>query len=767
MRPFRERISIPLLAAMLAVGLLLGGLLVGYEPVGADPDLMYRPIKSELARALRAGALPFWSDRFGLGVPLVAESHAAAFYPPNWVAYRVLGVPPAYRLMMWLHCVALVGTTYAYARQLGLTDWGAALAGVSFTLCGFQAIHSGHEPFYHILPYLPLCLLLAEQYAAGGRIDRLALLGLAWAAQLTLGHFQIQFWTGTLVLLVGGWRVVTDRRPWSRAAALAAGLAWGAAIAAPQLALTRELTEVSGFDRPFTYISNYAFPPAHWAQPALPLAYTDLAGGPESAYWKGTHMTTGAESCLYVGTVPLILAAVGLAGRDRTLAPWKWAVAASLAVATMPRWWLDGYWLLTRLPGFGYFRCPTRYTAITSLGLALLAGRGLDRALPARRFRDGLVLAIAFGAAAFAWSAWWWQGPEFRKFQGEGAWPALRFGSAAAAWAIGLVAVVAWRRGRIGAWGPIAATLVELGALYYRSQVCWGWSVPFPEGSPIVSRLAREPDVGLIAGRLEDLAARAGLTAAYPYLGITPPPPNYLLESTWFPDRSSLPNNRRWMQRFGVTHGVWWAVDETTDVEAVAVGDDPALDRLLHGSKGEVPRRSWKLVRYAGAMPAAWVAQDAVVIDATDENDRWPKLATALAARDPARREAIYLRDEAPPAPRSPRARSARLRSWDGRTATVEHDGACDLVLRRTYYPGWTARVDEGPARTVFRVNGGLQAVRLDGAGVSRVELQYRPTGLRPAAGIAMGALAAAVTVLGPSLARARRDASRRAGEAR
>ncbi|HKM53689.1 MAG TPA: hypothetical protein VJY33_09785, partial [Isosphaeraceae bacterium] len=64
--------STPLLAAMAAVGLTLGGLLIGYEPVGDDPDLMYKPVKTELARALRSGTLPFWSDRFGLGIPLIA-----------------------------------------------------------------------------------------------------------------------------------------------------------------------------------------------------------------------------------------------------------------------------------------------------------------------------------------------------------------------------------------------------------------------------------------------------------------------------------------------------------------------------------------------------------------------------------------------------------------------------------------------------------------------------------------------------------------------
>ena len=750
MDPLR-RLPLPLLAAALAVGLVLGGLWIGFEPVGADPDLMYRPIKAELARALRAGRLPYWSEHFGLGVPLVAESHAGAFYPPNWLAYRALGVAAAYRLMMWLHSIALAVATYAYARRLGLTDWGAALAGVSFALCGFQAIHSGHEPFYHAMPYLPLCLLLADRFAAGGRWGWLAGLALAWGAQWTLGHFQTQFWTGVLVLGLGLWRAAADRRP--RPLGLVAALAWGAAVAAPQLALTRELTAVAGFERPFVYLSNYSFPPAHWAQPALPYAFMDLAGGPQSAYWH-SHETTGAEACFYVGTVPLVLAAIGLVVRDRALAPWKWVVAASLVAATMPRWWQDGFWLLTRLPGFGHFRCPARYTALASLGLALLAGRGLDRAIAARRFRLGLSLALAFGAAAFAWSAWWWShDPVLRKFLGEWPWPAIRFGTAAAAWAVAVAAIVAWRRGSIGAWGPLAATLVELAALYYHSTVSWGWSVPFPEGSPIVRRLARESGVGLIAGRLESLPARAGLTAAYPYLGITPPPPNYLLETTRFPDRVAEPPLRRWMRRFGVTHGVWWSADSSPAAEVVAEGEDPALDRLFHGGSGEITRRVWKLVRYPDAAPPAWVALTA------GEVADWQWLYDRLASRDPALPEAFYIREDAPPPARSPRARAARVRSWDGRTAVVEHDGACDLIVRRTPYPGWTARIDDGPEQPVGKANA-LQAVRLDGIGVSRVVLRYRPTALRPASRLALAALVAAVLVLGLSASRRRPNPS-------
>src|SRR5262245_49855126 len=204
-----------MLAAVGVVAIVMAPVLVGFAPQGGDPELMYQPIKSELGRALAEGRLPFWSDRFGLGVPLVAESHVAAFYPPNWLFYRIWDVGTAYRLTLWLHSVAIAAATYAYARTLGIGLAGSATAALGFSLCGFQAVHAVHEPFYHLMPFLPLCLLLADRYASTGRLAWLAGLAIAWGVQVTLGHFQIQMWTAGLVLLAGGWRAVgpATRRP--------------------------------------------------------------------------------------------------------------------------------------------------------------------------------------------------------------------------------------------------------------------------------------------------------------------------------------------------------------------------------------------------------------------------------------------------------------------------------------------------------------------------------------------------------------------------
>ena len=750
----RSRFSAAALAAPIAVGLTLACLAIGYEPIQGDPDLMYRPIKAELARSLARGSLPFWSDRLGLGVPLAAESHVAAFYPLNWVLYSVLSVPAAYRLALWLHTVATAAATFAYARTVGLSAWGGSLAALAFSLCGFQASHAGHEPLYHALPFLPLCLLAADRLAASGRVRWVAILALAWGAQLTVGHFQIQLWTGGLVLLTGIWRVFADGRPKARALALGLALALGACIAAPQLALTWELTSVTSFTRAFDQLSNYAFPPAHLIQAALPTMFVPHAGLDEVTYW-GPLTTSSGESTFYVGTVPLTLACIGLigGGRLRGLAPWRWIAAAGLAVATMPHWWPLGYWVVTCIPGFGWFRCPARYTLMSSLGLALVAGGGLDRAISTKRFRLGLTLAITLALASLAGAIWLAAQPRYRATFGEPTLP-YRFGSAILLWIVGVILVIAWRRGRLGAWALVAITAIELGVLYHLGPVRWGWSVPIAEESPILRRLVEETDLGLIAGQLENLPLRSGLTPAYPYLGIPPPSPNYLLEATRSVTASKVPGSVRWLRRFGVTHGVWHEGDAIPDAETLWVANDPLLDKLLRNGRETSPAARYAVVRYHHVWPSAWVCRSASV--AAD----WDTLYRRL-SRSENRDEAWFERRDVPPDLHSPRASSARVLAWDGRTAVVEHDGTCDLVVRRTFYPGWKASLDGGGELVIHKANGGLQSVRLEGLGPSHVHFSYRPASLKLAAMVSLGSIALCVFALAGSGYRAIRSRHR------
>jgi hypothetical protein len=734
--------------AVCAVGVVLSPVLVGFAPLDGDPELMYQPIKAELGRALRSGRLPFWSNRFGLGVPLIAESHVAAFYPLNWFFYGVCGVTTGYCLSLWLHSVGLVLATFMYARGLGIEPTGCGLAAVCFALCGFQAVHLVHEPFYHLMPFLPLCLYLGDRYALTGRWSWLAGLALAWGTQLTLGHFQIQMWTGGLVLITGSWLALGStkgsRQQIGRICGLVIGLGWGAAIAWVQLGLTWELTRIAGFVRPPEFLSNYLFPPAHWAQFALPAVFLGRPLGAGDTYW-GRQGTTPGEACAYVGVVALLLAFVGMvaSSRGRVLAIWRLIIPLTLLLATMPGWWPDGFYALSKVPGFGWFRAPARYTLLPSLGLALLAGRGLDAAVPARRFWPGLILAVVVGVLAWAWSIWWAQRADFQAGLGADT-VFVRFAVTGLAWGMGIAAVIGWRTKQLHTGAVFGLVLVELGGLLFAGPVLWHWTIHLPEASAVLQKLAGSADVGLVAGRLLNVPVDGSQTAAFPNLGIVPPPPNYLLEPTALPPGENTEFQRRWQRRFGVTHGVWGSRDDVRGTEVLAEIPDPALDRVMGGVP--VLRRGglgpWKLVRVPNPFPPVWIARR------IREAAGWGQLYTELSRSD-VPDQAWFLSEDGSPTLPSPLDRGGQIQGWDGETATVKHDGSCILIVRRTHYPGWVYRVNGGPAQPVLKVNGGLQGAPIPGSGTSRITMHYQPTGLRQAVLVSGAAVGCAVLVLG------------------
>lgn len=102
-------------------------------------------------------------------------------------------------------------------------------------------------------------------------------------------------------------------------------------------------------------------------------------------------------------------------------------------------------------------------------------------------------------------------------------------------------------------------------------------------------------------------------------------------------------------------------------------------------------------------------------------------------------------------------AKIVSVKIGDSRNLTVNHDGTCYLILRRTFYNGWSYRVNHGAEHPVLKVNGGLQGIPLTGTGPSEVTLIYYPTGLRSAIGTSLGSTAAAICVVLLSLKRSPR----------
>jgi hypothetical protein len=554
----------------------------------------------------------------------------------------------------------------------------------------------------------------------------------------------MQTWTAGLVLLTG---VAAARGGGGlfarRFALLFLAVIGGAGVAAVQLGPSWELAGVVGQTaRSLADRMYFIYPPEHLLiEPFAPWLLRGM--GPMDPYWH-VRGTSGYESALHVGTIPLLLAAVGLMAKG-VRGRWVWAAitAGSLALATMPGWWPDGYAWFLSIPVMGAYRAPGRFTAVASLGLALLAGAGLDRAIGTSRWRVGLGVSAALAVVGFVAASRWLAAMPARALP-LASWPAgpgLLMAAVGGSLGIGFALILMWRRGWVPSWLLVAITAAELGALFYTGPIAWGWSLDPSRTSPALAALAGEKMVGRVGGGLDNLPTVVGLATASPYVGFRLLEPDLAMRTLV----DGIPQDRpardvRIAAHAGVTHWLGRAdgpVASDGRFEVVYQGADRSLGRIGEWPAVVVVRSREASRPFARAATRTGVLPGGIGL---------PRDLEALLVDRP---DQAWFRAEDLPRIDGPMAREARVSGEDRGVFGLDHDGSCVLVLDRAWYPGWESRANgTGAWGPISRADGGRQAMVIEGRGPSRVETRYRVTGLGWFAAISIGSILLAVGTL-------------------
>ena len=346
-------------------------------PVGGDSTQFSIGLMAVLGRALRAGRLPLWNDLWGFGFPGLAESQMGVFYPPHALLYRVFSTEMAYTTSLVLHTyVAALGTYWA-ARKFGVSPWGSALAGFAWSASGMFVVHLPHQWGYTTGAWMPWAVGLGWMLASERpRLTRALGLSALLAIQVLPGHFQFAFETQVLLVMMALWGVFESRR-WRSSFLIVLAITFALPMAAMQLVPTMQLARSAASQRSLEYLSAFPATPIHLSSYVAPnLFYLSPLWRPLA--WDPFHAMP-EEHRPYLGLVPLLLA-LGAIRRgfrtDRGTRLLAVLAAATLLLSLGP--YVPGFRLLISLPGFSFFRAPSRWGLATTLMLAILAGKGFD-----------------------------------------------------------------------------------------------------------------------------------------------------------------------------------------------------------------------------------------------------------------------------------------------------------------------------------------------------------------------------------------------------
>jgi len=433
------------------------------------------PARWFVRASLLAGELPLWNPYQGLGFPVLADPLYGVFYPPNWL---LLLVGPgwlarALGALDFFHMVWGGAGVFLLARRLRSSPVGAGVAALAWSLSVYMTAQWTAGLRLHAGSWIPWVavghLALLASLRLGGRrwMSGMVKAAAPSALAMLMGEmFLAVMGVGLAAALLLVVQISEQRegitcsrfRPhWVLAHLLAVGLAVGVAAVAivPARAAMAASARATALARVDAEASSLH--PLRMVEFTAPGCMGDVYGDYPAARVVGEPRLDGLplSYSVYMGASVIALALIAFRRRFIVIA--LGCLTGFALLVSLGRF-LPLHAILRKLvPPLAFMRFPEKYLTLVVVGLALLAGLGVQRILsdgaqPWRRTVVFLAVLVATGVASLFLFPYPWSG-----YMVHG----LRHGAVATLALLG-VQMLAARGSRLAAPMLVATVAVDL-----------------------------------------------------------------------------------------------------------------------------------------------------------------------------------------------------------------------------------------------------------------------------------------------------------------
>lgn len=320
-----------------------------------------------------AGEVPLWNPYNNGGLPFIADTQAAVFYPPRLITIALSSLSGtgwtyhALAIEMTFHVLFCTFAMYAFMRRLTMNQNGTRVSAfVSAVIIGYGGYMTGYPPLQLALleaaVWLPLGLLGILEATRIPKMRWLWLtfagfaLGLSWMA----GHPQTSFFSTYVMAGFLAYRIIIGE-----GARKFQNIILGVGLMG---AVTFGITAVQ-FLPGIEYLSRTIRAGLSFEDKGNGFPFYDVM----QAFFP--HVIS-QWSPLYVGVIGLALAILGLLGRERDRWFWLSTIILALGLSFGARSGLF-HALFQFMPGLYFFRGQERAAFVVAHGEAILAGLGV------------------------------------------------------------------------------------------------------------------------------------------------------------------------------------------------------------------------------------------------------------------------------------------------------------------------------------------------------------------------------------------------------
>ncbi len=174
----------------------------GKVPFFRDLGTFFYPMRFSLAQALKAGEVPLWDHRMGMGFPLLANFQSGSFYPPHFI-FVFVPFFAAIRLLFLFHYFVAATGAYALCRRWHYPSYLALVGAMLFTLGGAIVSLTNLLNHFQAAVWLPWVVFFWERSLERRSLRSFLALAAALLLQFLAGSPEIYIMTLGLVLLDG------------------------------------------------------------------------------------------------------------------------------------------------------------------------------------------------------------------------------------------------------------------------------------------------------------------------------------------------------------------------------------------------------------------------------------------------------------------------------------------------------------------------------------------------------------------------------------
>lgn len=675
--------------------------------------------------------LPLWDPYLWSGQSLIGQAQPGVAYPLNWILF-LLPLREGWIRLVWLHWYFVlihfmaVAFAYWFARDLGASRGGSALAGLAFGLGGYVGTTDWPQMLNGAV-WAPLVFGYLRRAFEGVRPGTSAalaglFLGMAWLS----GHHQIPIYTTLAALAVCAYYALFRHgRPQAKALRLIAlfmlfTLLTGALQILPAYEYGKLARRWVGVEEPVGW--NQKVPYTVHAEYSLnPLSILGIV-------IPGIHRHANPFLGVTVTTLAVLGIALGFARREVKILG---VLAISGLLFSLGQYSVWHGMIYALAPLVEKARTPSMAVFVFHFGFSILCALGYDLLLaskqPSASSRAARTLLVAtallLAASVFALAAG-------RAVEDRYALTAL-----AALLVAGVVYAAGhgWISGRAALASFAAVALLELGNV---------------SGFAFAHR--REKDRSIYLNKMAEHADLAEFLRSQPWPVRVSTPNQHIPYNfgdwygldTFAGYVASLPAN---LLRLGIhsrrVHdlmGVGYAIDEQPP--------HPDYRLVFHGRSG------LKVYLNPRAMPRAWVIHQLHRVENDDQ------AFTMLENPEFDFRRAGWMRGRPPELEACPGDEGeVRLLRRDSQAVELEVRMGCRgmVVLSENFFPGWRAWVDGRPA-PIHEVYTCLRGVVVE-RGLHHIRMEYRPRSVAVGAAMTLLGVVGALVLVGLERRRTRR----------